>query len=287
METYQPSRTAFRVALRRAVHQVTDRPVVLEDPVAIAILGPRGAAELDSEIARSNHSFSRSLRAFVAVRSRYAEDELGKAVARGVKQYVVLGAGLDTFSYRNIFAAVGLRVFEVDHPATQGWKRRLLQAANIGVPAETTLVPVDFERQQLPDALESAGFSPAEGAFFSWLGVTPYLTEIAFKNTLAFIAAIRPQSAVVFDYAVARSGLSFLERVALDALSTRVAKAGEPFQLFFEPAKLSELLRQFGFSQIEDLSAEQINARYFAQRGDGLRVKGGLGRLVGAQAGLT
>ena len=287
METYQPSRTAFRVALRRAVHQITDRPAVLEDPVAVAILGPGGVAQMDSEIARSNHSFSRSLRAFVAVRSRYAEDELAKAVARGVKQYVVLGAGLDTFSYRNIFADAGLRVFEVDYPATQGWKRHLLQSANIGVPAETTLVAVDFERQRLPDALESAGFKASEGAFFSWLGVTPYLTQIAFKNTLAFIAAIQPQSGVVFDYAVARSALSFLERVALDALSTRVAKAGEPFQLFFEPNKLSELLRQFGFRQIEDLGPEQINARYFAQRGDGLRVKGGLGRLVGAQTCST
>jgi len=284
METYQPSRTAFRVALRRAVHQLTDRPAVLNDPVAVAILGPRGAAELDSEVAKSGNSFSRSLRAFVAVRSRYAEDELAKAVGRGVKQYVVLGAGLDTFSYRNIYSDLGLRVFEVDHPATQAWKRQLLEAANMTVPRETTLVPVDFERQQLPDALESAGFRAGDGAFFSWLGVTPYLTEMAFKKTLAFIASILPQSGLVFDYAVARSALGLLERMALDALSARVAAAGEPFQLFFEPNSLNELLRQFGFRQIEDLGAEEINARYFAQRGDGLRVKGGLGRLVSAQS---
>jgi methyltransferase (TIGR00027 family) len=283
METYQPSRTAVRVALRRAVHQITDRPTVLDDPLAVKILGPRGEADLQAEIGRSNNSFSRSLRAFVAVRSRFAEDELAKAVARGVKQYVVLGAGLDTFAYRNTFAAEGLRVFEVDHPATQAWKRLLLEAANISVPAGTTLVPVDFERQQLSDALAAAGFQSAEGAFFSWLGVTPYLTEIAFNSTLAFIASIQPQSGLVFDYAVARSSLSLLERLALDALSSRVAAAGEPFQLFFEPDKLSELLREFGFRQIDNLSPEQINARYFAERADGLRVKGGLGRLVSAQ----
>jgi methyltransferase (TIGR00027 family) len=283
VETYQPSRTAFRVALRRAAHQVTDRPTVLDDPIAIPILGPRGAAELDREIARSNHSFSRSLRAFVAVRSRYAEDELATAVERGVKQYVVLGAGLDTFSCRNIYTNLGLRVFEVDHPATQAWKRQLLESANIKIPLETTLVGVDFERQQLPDALQSAGFHSAEGAFFSWLGVVPYLTQTAFKSTLTFIASIQPQSGVVFDYAVARSALSFLERMALDALSARVASAGEPFKLFFEPRELIELLGQLGFRQIEDLGANQLNERYFAQRSDSLRVKGGLGRLVSAQ----
>jgi methyltransferase (TIGR00027 family) len=282
METYQPSRTAFRVALRRAVHQIIDRPTVLDDPLAIKILGPRGPAELDSEIAKSTSSFSRSLRAFVAVRSRYAEDELAKAVARGAKQYVVLGAGLDTFSYRNVFADAGLRVFEVDHPATQVWKRHILEEASIKVPSESTFVAVDFERQQLPDALASAGFHPDESAFFSWLGVTPYLTDAAFKNTLAFIAAIQPQTGVVFDYAVARSSLNLLERLALDRLSSRVAAAGEPFHLFFEPIDLSERLSQFGFRRIEDLGAEQINARYFPQRADGLRVKGGLGRLVSA-----
>jgi methyltransferase (TIGR00027 family) len=194
----------------------------------------------------------------------------------------VLGAGLDTFSYRNTFTDAGLRVFEVDHPATQAWKRHLLEEAGIKVPNECTLVAVDFERQQLPDTLASAGFHPNESAFFSWLGVAPYLTDAAFKNTLAFIASIQPQTGVVFDYAVARSSLNLLERLALDALSTRVAAAGEPFQLFFEPHKLSELLRQFGFQQIEDLSSEQINTRFFAQRADGLRVKGGLGRLVRA-----
>jgi methyltransferase (TIGR00027 family) len=282
METYQPSRTAFRVALRRAAHQVVDHPVVLEDPLAIRILGPRGEDELQAEIARSDHAFSQSLRAFVAVRSRYAEDELAKAVASGVKQYVVLGAGLDTFSHRNTFADRGLRVFEVDHPATQAWKRQLLEAAKMNVPAETVLVAVDFERQRLPDVLAEAGFRAEEGAFFAWLGVTPYLTESAFKSTLAFIASVQPQSGVVFDYTVARSALCFLERVALDALSSRVAAAGEPFQLFFEPERLKELLRQFGFQQIEDLGVEQINARYFARRADGLRVKGGLGRLVSA-----
>ena len=142
---------------------------------------------------------------------------------------------------------------------------------------------MDFERQQPQHALQSAGFRPAQGAFFSWLGVTPYLTEIAFKNTLEFIASIQPRSGVVFDYAVARSALSLLERVALDVLSARVAAAGEPFQLFWEPKELRELLRLTGFAHIEDLGAEQINERYFAQRNDGLRVKGGLGRLVSAQ----
>jgi methyltransferase (TIGR00027 family) len=153
------------------------------------------------------------------------------------------------------------------------------------VPDECTFVAVDFERQQLPEALADAGFQPAEAAFFSWLGVTPYLTEIAFEKTLAFIASVRPRSGVVFDYTVARSALGFLERMALDALASRVASAGEPFQLFFEPAELSDRLHRAGFQQREDLSADQINGRYFAQRADGLRVRGGLGRLVSAHRG--
>jgi methyltransferase (TIGR00027 family) len=282
MEIYKPSRTALRVAMRRAVHQLVDRPKVLDDPFAIPILGVEKAAELEAETAKSGQSIARSMRAFMAVRSRYAEDELAQAVARGVRQYVVLGAGLDTFAYRNIFRDVGLRVFEVDHPATQAWKRRRLEAAKITIPPEATFVAVDFEKQRLPDALHAAGFRQDEPAFFSWLGVVPYLTAGAFKETLSFIASLSPQSGVVFDYGVARSKLNFLEKLALDAISARVAAAGEPFILFFEPEELGDLLRQ-NFQSFEDLSNDEINARYFSHRNDRLCVRGGLGRLVSAR----
>src|SRR5208337_2845591 len=149
------SRTAQRVAIRRAAHQLLDHPRVLDDPLALRIIGSEAEEVLRSD-PKESHAFSRAFRAFMAARSRYAEDELAHAVAHGVRQYVVLGAGLDTFAYRNPYPE--LRVFEVDHPATQAWKREQLEAAGIAVPASLTFVPIDFERQTLVDGLTRAGF---------------------------------------------------------------------------------------------------------------------------------
>jgi methyltransferase (TIGR00027 family) len=258
--------------MRRAAHQVLDDPKVLDDPIAAPIIGV--------EIEKDDSAVSRSMRAFMVVRSRYAEDQLAMAVANGVRQYVVLGAGLDTFAYRNPFPHV--RVFEVDHPATQAWKRERLAAAGIAIPTELALVAVDFEKQKLDVELAAAGFRSAEPAFFSWLGVTPYLTREAFEGTARFIAAMPAGSGVAFDFAVERSALNFMERMALDELSRRVASAGEPFQLFFDPHTLAEDLKRMGFSQVELLDRDEINARYFADRSDKLCVRGGLGQLVSA-----
>jgi methyltransferase (TIGR00027 family) len=274
MHEYGASRTALRVAARRAAHQILDRPPIFEDPLALAVVGTETAA---------TEASSPSLRAFLAARSRFAEDELARAVARGVRQYVVLGAGLDTFAYRNPHAALGLRVFEVDHAATQEWKRGRLRAAGIEIPAQTVFVAVDFERQSLADALPSAGFRAGEPAFFSWLGVVPYLTEGAFLATMSFIATLPPASGVVFDYVVARHALSPREQLALDALVSRVAAAGEPFQLFFDPAALAAQVRRLGFRHLEDLDVAEINSRYFRGRADGLSIRGRAGHLLCAR----
>jgi methyltransferase (TIGR00027 family) len=275
------SRTALRVATRRAAHQVLDRPLILDDPLAIRIIGRDEVSKLarDSD---ADDAAARGMRAFMAVRSRFAEDELAKAIAAGTKQYVVLGAGLETFAYRNPHP--GLRVFEVDHPATQAWKRELLQTAGIAIPTNAVFVPVDFERETLSAGLERGGFREDRPAFFSWLGVVPYLSERAFEDTLSFIAALPKPSGVVFDYGVARSALSWKERVMLDILAARVAAAGEPFRLFFEPAQLAAKLRETGFSYIEDLGSEEINGRYFTGRTDGLQLKSNLGRLLSARS---
>ena len=275
MHEAKPSRTALRVASRRAVHQLVDRPLVFEDPLAVRILGEDYVREGISKRQQIN---ARPFRAFMAVRSRFAEDELAKAHSAGIRQYVVLGAGLDTFAYRNPFS--DLQVFEVDHPATQAWKRIRLREASIPIPPSLSFAPVNFERQTLTAGLEEAGFRASEPAFFSWLGVVPYLTERAFEDTLRFIASLPAPSAVVFDYAVARAALSWRERFALDKLSARVALAGEPFQLFFEPRQIIARLHELGFQEVEDLGAADLNSRYFADRGDGLKVKGNLGRLI-------
>jgi len=273
------SRTAQRVATRRAAHQILDHPKVLDDPLALRIIGREAEAELRCN-PKEHHKFARAFRAFMAARSRYAEDELARAYEHGVRQYVVLGAGLDTFAYRHSFE--GLRVFEVDHPATQAWKREQLQSAEIAVPDSMTFVPVDFEQKSLNAGLKEFGFDEKSPAFFSWLGVTPYLTHGACMTTLSYIAHMPAGSGVVFDFAVDRSLLNFGQRMALDALARRVAAAGEPFQLFFHPAKLQDELRRLGFHRTEFLQGEQINQLYFSGRTDDLKVRGGLGHLMGA-----
>src|SRR5271168_3230628 len=160
MEPSRPSRTALRVALRRAAHQLYDAPpLVLDDPIAVPILGDIYAAELHRTPTRPDRPFSVALRAFLVARSRYSEDNLARAVAQGVRQYVLLGAGLDTFAHRNPYPQ--LRVFEVDHPATQQWKRELLAAGSLPAPRNLTYVPVDFENQTLAEQLRASGFDSA------------------------------------------------------------------------------------------------------------------------------
>jgi len=155
-----------------------------------------------------------------------------------------------------------------------------LQTAGIAIPDGSVFVPVDFERQNLRSELECGGLRMDQPAFFSLLGVVPYLTDRAFEETLEFIASMPEPSGVVFDYGVARSSLKWTERLVLDALAARVAKAGEPFQLFFEPEKLAVRLKGIGFTDLEDLSSAEINGRYFSGRTDGLELKGNLARLV-------
>jgi methyltransferase (TIGR00027 family) len=278
MEPAVASRTALRVALRRAAHQIHDSPVVFDDPIAVAILGATYAEELKRTPLRSDRPSSIGLRAFLVARSRYAEDNLRRAVQNGVNQYVLLGAGLDTFAYRNPYAK--LRVFEVDHPATQHWKRELLQRNRIAIPESITYTPVDFERQSLSAQLSDAGFSFQEPAFFAWLGVVPYLTLEAFRATLSFVSAQPPGSGVTLDYGQPRSVLPPLERLALDSLASRVEQAGEPFQLFFTPSEIAVELSSF--RSIEDLGAPEINARYFHGRTDQLAMRGSAGRLLSA-----
>lgn len=277
MNAGRPSRTAQRVAVRRAAHQLLDRPLVFEDPFALRIIGEDAAAATQ---AKAEGRISSAFRAFMAVRSRFAEDELHAAVARGVRQYVVLGAGLDTFAWRNPYE--GLRVFEVDFPATQHWKRQRLANTGMGEPASLTFAPVDFESQTLGDGLRAAGFRADQPAYFAWLGVTMYLTRETFEATAGYIGALPPGSGVTFDYAVAREELGVFEKLAMDHLARKVAAMGEPFQLFFRPVELAETMRRLGFDVLEDVGRDELNARYLAGRADGLRLRGGIGRMMRA-----
>ena len=267
----QPSSTARGAALLRAAHQVFDSPRVFDDPLALAIVGAQAEAALRADPARSRQS--RSLRALVVMRSRHAEDALSAAFARGVRQYLVLGAGLDTFACRNPFAGQ-LQVFEVDHPATQAWKRARLTASGIAVPPALTFAPVDFERQTLRSGLEQVGFRFDRPTFVSLLGVIMYLSRDAAVDTLKLVTALAPGSEIVFDYGVPDAALGAQELAARQVAAARVAAAGEPWITWFEPQPLAALLRGLGFSETDNLDPVAANARYFANRADGLALSG-------------
>jgi methyltransferase (TIGR00027 family) len=281
LEAGQPSRTARGAALQRAAHQLLETPRVFDDPLALRVFGAQGVAWLGRNLDRYRTAGARAMRAFLVMRSRYAEDELARAVAGGVRQYVVLGAGLDTFAYRNPHGS-RLRVFEVDHPSTQLWKRSQLLEQSIDIPRSVTFAPVDFEGQTLAEGLKAAGFRADRPAYFSWLGVVVYLSKAAVAETLRFIAARPAGSQVVFDFAPPSDSLSEPERASRAASAARVAKGGEPWINYDNPEPLADELRAAGFASAQYLGAEKMNERYFRDRADGFRLHGS-GQMMNAQ----
>lgn len=269
-----PSRTALGAAMRRAAHQLFDRPLVLDDPLACPILGAEVVRHVASERARHDEPRARQLRALLVARSRHAEDGLAAAHARGVRQYVLLGAGLDTSALRATLPE--LRSFEVDQPATQAAKRARVEQAGIAVPPRLAFAPIDLETEPLDGGLARAGFDRAAPAFVSWLGVVPYLTRDAIAATLGFVAGLAAGTELVFDFA--------RPSAAAGPLAARVAAAGEPLRSFFEPDELVELLRGIGFRRADVLDHTALDERYFAGRADGLRLET-TGQLVHARVG--
>ncbi|MEU4557594.1 SAM-dependent methyltransferase [Actinoplanes sp. NPDC023936] len=248
MRNGEPSRTAWSAARYRAAHQLIEEGSIFRDPLAVRILNePR--ADLLADAPRA------AMRLFIAARTRFAEDAIGAAVTRGVRELVILGAGLDTFAYRNPHPQ--LRVTEVDHPDTQAWKRERLAETGIAVPGNVRYAGVDFEHESLNVALDGP-------AFFLWLGVVPYLTGEGFAETLSFVAAAEGNE-VVFDYAQSPERMSPDRRAALEARAARVAKLGEPWLTYFEPDEIDAELRGHGFTAIEDLGPSALAARYFGR----------------------
>jgi methyltransferase (TIGR00027 family) len=255
----QPSHTARGAAAYRAIHQTLEGGAIFSDPFASRILDDETRARLDETAADPS---LRPWRLFIAARSRFSEDTLAACVARGVRQIVVLGAGLDTFSLRNPHAGQGVRVFEVDYPATQGWKRERLKQAGLAIPASLTFAPVDFERQSLADGLTAAGFHADRPAFFQWLGVVPYLSCDAVSLTLDFIAGV-PESEVVFDYAEPFENYPAERQENVMAVAARAASLGEPWLSLFDPLALSQMLRNKGFGVVEDLGLAELTERFY------------------------
>ncbi|MCX4094739.1 class I SAM-dependent methyltransferase [Nocardia sp. alder85J] len=272
MDNEGPSRTALTTAYARAYHQIADRPTILTDPVAARLLGVTageltelgrptpGGPDGDANLGMLRLGVGdRPRRLFFAARARFAEDRVAEAVAAGAQQVVILGAGLDTFAYRNPHP--GLRVFEVDHPATQAWKTRRLAASGIDLPERLTFVPVDFETDTLATRLADAGFDRTDPAVFVWLGVVFYLTPEAVGGTLEYIAGHCAPAEVVFDYLADTDE----DRAQLRARATRAAAVGEPWFSYFTPDGIAGRLRALGFTAVEDHSATDLITGYLAE----------------------
>ena len=255
----------------RAAHQLLDRPPVFTDPLALKIVGSDAERGLRSGEDRHALPAAAPMRAFMAARSRFTEDCLAEAIGRGVEQYIVLGAGLDTFAYRGTYDPAHLRVFEVDHPTTQIWKRVRLAEAAIPVPNSVTYAPIDFERETLAEGLAGTGFDLGEPALFAWLGVVPYLTREAIMAMLALVAGkLTRGTEIVFDYPEPTESISPRQRKVVAA---RVAAVGEPVKTAFVPSELGKALRALPFSDVQDLDARTLNALYFSGRSDGLALR--------------
>ena len=274
METRKPSQTMIRTALWRAVHKLRDQdPKILDDPFAGLLAGfDTDQAILEAHDA-SDVARIPGIRTPFVVRNRYAEDELTKAVTNGISQYVILGAGLDSFAYRRPDLVQSLLVYEVDHPASQAWKQQRLTQLALATPPGLNHVPVDFETQTLSSELKRAGFRPNAPAFFSWLGTTQYLTREAVLSTIGEIAALtEPGSEVVVQFIAPPSTIPEGDAAIANLLAERSAQGGEPWLSYFTPTDMEEIFRQVGCKGLEHFGAAEATARYLQGRTDGSRV---------------
>jgi methyltransferase (TIGR00027 family) len=263
-----PDDTAVRVALWRALHVQADAPPhVFVDEVGLALAAP----DEGWRDRRDMSAFTRPFRASIVARARFVEDLVEARAAEGLAQYVVLGAGLDTFSQRRPELASRLAVFEVDEAATQAWKRARLEALGLGVPAWLRLVPVDFEREAPLERLAAAGLDPAKATVVACLGVSMYLTRDAVVALLRSIATLGAGSTLVLSFLGPIEALPPEERPGVEAAARGAAANGTPWLSFFRPEELVALAREAGFRVAEHVSADDLAARYFAGRADGLR----------------
>lgn len=264
MSDREASRTALATAYLRAAHQLLDAPPrILDDPIALKLLGNAAPQKIHDEIERYQSAPAQALRSHVVLRSRFAEDRLQAAQQRGVTQYVILGAGFDTFALRQPGWAKSLKIFEVDHPGTQNLKRAHLARAALDVPTNLAFTQIDFEHESLLDGLSRQGVSQNEPTFFSWLGVTMYLNEAAIDAALRSAAAFPSGSEIVLTFLQPPGSVA---NAAPAQLAERVAGAGEPFVSYFEPEAMAAKLTAAGFTRLEFLSPEEANKRYYEGR---------------------
>ena len=266
MSDRNASRTALGTAYIRAAHQLLDAPPrILEDPLAVTLLGSSARQRIKDMVAAYQTPERRALRSHVVLRSRFAEDRLAAAVGRGISQYIILGAGFDTFALRQPDWAEPLQILEVDYAGTQSTKRNQLVAAGLQMPKNADFATIDFEHESLRDGLSRYNVSLEVRTFFSCLGVTMYLKEDAVDAVLRSVAAFPAGSEIVFTFALPPS-------VSLSPFEGRASGLGEAWVSYFEPDRLKSKLSDIGFSSVELLTPEEAKARYFLQRPQDLPV---------------
>ena len=273
MQQAKPSRTGELTAIMRAIHQTADEePKILADSIAPRLVDTMG--DHDEWLTPIlGHPFAKQWRAGFLIRNRYAEDCLAEGVDRGVQQYAILGAGLDTFAFRQPPWARSLCIYEIDHPATQRWKCDRLAAATVAIPPNLTFVPIDFEKTALVGPLRAANFDFSSKTFCSWLGVTQYLTPDAIRATLEFVLSLPRLSQIVFSFVLPLEMLPKIEAEARAMAANKSAEVGEPYLTTFRAEDLKAQLREMGFSDVIHLMPEEVYERYLKNRRDGLKAR--------------
>jgi methyltransferase (TIGR00027 family) len=271
MLTGQPSQSMVRTAMRRAVHQLLDRPLIFEDPIAVGLVPEASKEAILAAADEHRASVPTLLRALFAFRSRFAEDRLAEAALRGVRQYVVVGAGLDTFAWRQPAFARTMQVFYVDHPCSLTWTTEQFRRRGLSNPPNLSFVSVDLEAQDLTARLDEHGFVRDAGTFCSVLGVTQYLSRDSVKAIFRFAASLPTQSEIVFSFAPPDEGLEGDELTAAIDSAARTSSTGEPWMTRLRPSEAFDLLTHFGFAEVFHLTPKRAQQRYFSGRDDSLR----------------
>ena len=276
------SQTAIRVATLRAAHQILDgEPKILFDPVSVGLFAQASETAIRADAMRLMMAPIRRNRANLVLRSRFAEDRLADAVARGVDQYLILGAGLDTFAYRQPNWAQSLRIVEIDHPASQAFKLTSLANAGVAIPENMDFLAIDFAHETLADKLITARLDKAKPVFVSCLGVTPYLRCETLLETLRTLAGWRGGAEIALTFIEAdRSHLDADARKGMDDAEAYALASGEPWLSKYGPDDFTELLTQAGFGNVEHFSIERATDHYFKDRADGLKPAGGTGLVL-------
>jgi methyltransferase (TIGR00027 family) len=262
-----PGHTATLAAVGRAIHSQGDRPL-LTDQLALGLAGEAGTALLAQLTAQLPEASRQSFGLAFAIRARFVEDLVEAAIGDGLDQYVILGAGLDSYAYRRPDLTGRLAIFEVDRAASQAWKRRRLNEIGVAIPASVTYVPVDLTSVVLRKSLVDAGFDPARPAVVSAIALTQYLAQPAIEDMLQLVASFAAGSRLVITYVVPETELSELAAAGLKWTMSQAEERGEPFLSLFRPGEFEARLRRSGFARVEQSGAEELRKTYLADRPD-------------------